>query len=180
MWKHPGAHLTIGSLDSQVVLQVVAQYNPKEVAVAKQVPWTQNADVNAWVVGGKLPLHYGANQPRNVTVDLLFDALEDGDAGKTFVREQIEALEELASPIEPGSDHEDLKRAHICVVVWGEGMQNFVCVIESLATKYTMFDNRGFPLRATCTVTLKEVVLKPTYDRPKNRVRVRAIAADAE
>ena len=34
--------------------------------------------------------------------------------------------------------------------------ENFRCVIESLSTKYTMFDDKGAPLRATCTVKLKE------------------------
>jgi len=33
---------------------------------------------------------------------------------------------------------------------------NFNCVIESISTKYTMFSSEGAPLRATCTVKLKE------------------------
>jgi len=32
----------------------------------------------------------------------------------------------------------------------------FKCVIESLSVKYTMFSDQGVPLRATCTVKLKE------------------------
>jgi hypothetical protein len=35
-------------------------------------------------------------------------------------------------------------------------MRPFPCVIESLTTKYTMWDANGKPLRATCTVKLKE------------------------
>ena len=34
--------------------------------------------------------------------------------------------------------------------------EGFRCVIESLSTKYTMFSDQGVPLRATCTVKLKE------------------------
>jgi hypothetical protein len=34
-------------------------------------------------------------------------------------------------------------------------MRPFPCVIESLSTKYTMWNTNGKPLRATCTVKLK-------------------------
>ena len=33
-------------------------------------------------------------------------------------------------------------------------------VIESLSTKYSMFSSEGEPLRATCTVKLKEAKMK--------------------
>ena len=42
------------------------------------------------------------------------------------------------------------------MVTWGSTLKGFKCVIESLSTKYTMFDGAGTPLRATCTVKLKE------------------------
>jgi hypothetical protein len=43
------------------------------------------------------------------------------------------------------------------VVAWGDrGLPKFQCVIESLSTKYSMFSSDGQPLRATCTVKLKE------------------------
>lgn len=32
----------------------------------------------------------------------------------------------------------------------------FRCVIDSLTTKYTMWDGAGTPVRATCTLNLKE------------------------
>ena len=50
-----------------------------------------------------------------------------------------------------------MRRPHHCVVSWGDrGLPKFQCVIESLSTKYTMFSSDGKPLRATCTVKLKE------------------------
>jgi hypothetical protein len=42
------------------------------------------------------------------------------------------------------------------VATWGATVEKFRCVIESLSTKYTMFSDDGVPLRATCTVKLKE------------------------
>jgi hypothetical protein len=169
-FKHPGAHLTIGSTDSKTVLQVVAQYNPKELAFAKQVPWSQQTEDigSGWAANGKLALNYGANQPRTLSLELVFDGYETNES----VEDDVETLEELASPIEPESRDEELRRAHICVVVWGGGQRKFVCVIESLATKYTMFDTDGKPLRASCTVSLKEVNLRDMLEceRAKNQV----------
>jgi len=39
--------------------------------------------------------------------------------------------------------------------VWGS--QQLRCIVVSVTTKLTMFDSSGEPLRATCSVTLKEV-----------------------
>jgi uncharacterized membrane protein YgcG len=58
--------------------------------------------------------------------------------------------------LEPGSTDENKRRPHRCVVTWGLTVPGFRCVIESLSTKYTMFSEQGIPLRATCTVKLKE------------------------
>ena len=168
-YKHPGEHLTICSTDSKTALEVVAQYNPKEIAFTKQVPWSQQTgNIDNWLANGKLALHYGANQPRTLSLELLFDGVETGES----VEADVEILEQLASPIEAESDDELLRRAHICAVVWGSGQRKFVCVIESLATKYTMFDRAGTPLRASCTVSLKEVNLADMLEseRAQNRV----------
>ena len=55
-----------------------------------------------------------------------------------------------------GSDKENDRRPHRCVVKWGSTVPSFRCVIESVSTKYTMFTDDGTPVRATCTVKLKE------------------------
>ena len=65
-------------------------------------------------------------------------------------------LETLASVIEPGSKKADLRRPHRCMVTYGTTIAGFRCVIESLSTKYSMFNAAGDPLRATCTLKLKE------------------------
>ena len=49
------------------------------------------------------------------------------------------------------------RRPHYCVITWGErGLPGFRCVIESLVTKYTVFDADGVPLRATCVLKVTE------------------------
>jgi len=93
--------------------------------------------------------------PKELSVELLFDAVEGGSRS-VDVAKSVKDLETLASVIEPGSAQEDRRRPHRCVCTWGTTLDSFRCVIESLSTKYTMFDAKGAPLRATCTVKLKE------------------------
>jgi phage protein U len=62
----------------------------------------------------------------------------------------------MASVWIPSSADENKRRPHLCVATWGKTVQDFTCVIESISTKYTMFSEDGIPLRATCTVKLKE------------------------
>ena len=52
---------------------------------------------------------------------------------------------------------EDKKRPPKVGVRWGVGkLPEFQGVIESVATKYTMFLPDGTPVRATCRVTIRE------------------------
>ena len=69
--------------------------------------------------------------------------------------------------LEPTKEEE--RRPHHCIVTWGDGgLPRFDCVIESLSIKYTMFSEAGIPLRATCTVKLKEAdVVSKAKDSPQ-------------
>jgi hypothetical protein len=92
-----------------------------------------------------------------MSVEMLFDGYEGGSRGSVHVTAQIAILETLARVRKPDSSDEKMRRPHHCVVSWGvAGMPTFKCVIENLSTKYSMFSSDGKPLRATCTVKLKE------------------------
>ena len=85
-----------------------------------------------------------------VSVELLFDGFEtDRD-----VRPAINGLLSLAL-IDDG-----LKRPPLVKVVWGGshliGSGEFIGVVESVSTKYTMFTSAGVPCRATATVSIKQ------------------------
>ena len=89
-----------------------------------------------------------------MSIELLFDGYESHRS----VQPEIDQLEQLSSIRDPGSPDETLRRPHYCVVTWGAaGTRPFRCVIETLTTRVTMFAPDGAPLRATCTVKLKEV-----------------------
>ncbi len=150
------AKLTIGSLDNSG-LTVKAQYNPKELQVDQTVPWKKPQSANQTNADKKdenyLTLEFTGAEGRTMSVELLFDGYEKG----TSIAGQVGKLEEMARVRNPSSDDENMRRPHHCIVSWGDGgMPSFKCVIEALSTKYTMFSSKGVPLRATCTVKLKE------------------------
>jgi uncharacterized membrane protein YgcG len=147
------AKLTIGSLDTGI--QVSAQYNPKELQIERPVPWGKHqfANKSQEQKDGVIRLEFTGAESRTMTVEMMFDQFEK----KLSVAGQVGLLEQMASVIDPGSDDENRRRPHHCVVLWGQaGLPSFKCVITQLTTKYTMFDTNGLPLRATCTVQLKE------------------------
>ena len=159
------AKLVIGSLDVPS-LEVSAQYNPKELGIDKTINWDdlkarnnqQSQGQNGSPNTEKSPqsdLGFNGTAPRSMTIEFLFDGYETN----TSVEEDIHVLEEMSSvqgPEVPASQ-EDKRRPHHCVVVWGSGgMQPFRCVIETLQVKYQMWNTDGVPVRATCTVKLKE------------------------
>ena len=154
------AKLTIGSLDDSTT--VSAQYNPKELQVDQSIPWSKknaanqaNATQGSSAQGG-IELEFTGAEGRSMSVELLFDGYEGGERAKDVAGE-IKKLEKMAAVINPTSPDEDKRRPHRCVISWGDrGMPSFKCVIESISTKYSMFSSDGVPLRATCTVKLKE------------------------
>jgi len=159
-WDQKVEKLAIGSLDKER-LTVVAQYNPKELQIDKQVPWMQHNSRPAVERPGDSKqddAESNSAPTRSMSVELLFDGFEDNRS----IHPEIDKLEALSSIQEIGSKKEPLRRPHFCIVTWGTaGTRPFRCVIESLSTKLMMFAPNGAPLRATCTVKLKEVhVLK--------------------
>ena len=140
--------------------QVIAQYNPKEIQIDRTVPWGKHGTTGSPKKSGQsgkergmLSLEFTGTEPRTVTVELLFDGFEDNRS----VAPTLEVLEQLATVRDPDSKKEEMLRPYRCIVIWGETLRNFRCVIESLSIKYTMMAPDGTPLRATATVKLKEV-----------------------
>lgn len=154
----------IGSIDegagdkSKGGLAVEAQYNPATLEIAQNIPWkkpdaaTKGPDSKpAGRDANDHTLEFSGAEGRSLSLELLFDGVETG----TSIKPQVDILEDLAAVRTPGGK-EDQRRPHHCLVVWQNVLPKFKCVIESLTTKYTMFGQDGTPLRATCTVKLKE------------------------
>jgi hypothetical protein len=171
-FKQPPNRLTIASTDKGEDIKVEAQYNPATVEFSQTVPWkkpdatTQEGKQKGKKDANYMALEFTGAEGRSVSVELLFDAYEKPDLSETLPQPKggatttvglaVAKLEKLATVRVAGSTKDDERRPHQCVVVWGGTLPSFKCVIESLTTKYTMFDIDGNPLRATCTVKLKE------------------------
>ena len=153
LWTHRGNKFVIGTIHGQSI-EIIAQYNPKELARQAAATWTPHQNTSAkYASNGENQMwsEYKTTAPRTLTVELLFDGYEEGFS----VAPIVENLERLTIPVDLGSRDESKRRPQLCVAVWGS--QQLRCIVQSVATKLTMFDVSGEPLRATCTVVLVEV-----------------------
>lgn len=153
--------LTIGSCDDER-LHITAHYNPKEVELAKQVSWSDEATLNQGMVAAQkrdpvYDLQYTGIPARTMALELFLDSFEpQPDRERKTVEQIVQKLHEMSSPRDEFSNKPHLRRPHICVIAWGGEFPRFTCVIESINVKYTMFDRDGSPVRATCGLKLKE------------------------
>lgn len=142
----PNARLQI--LFVELGERVEAYYNPKEIAIDRQVPWSRHKSPRT-----DLPrAEFTGAEPRSMTLELFFDTYESGES---VYSKYLAKLEKGAVMMEQGSGPD--RRPPTCLVTWGNGFPKFVGVIESLSVKYTMFFNEGTPCRATAAIKLKEV-----------------------
>ncbi|GAB4513378.1 MAG: hypothetical protein Tsb0020_31620 [Haliangiales bacterium] len=142
--------LTIASIDSPK-FTATAQFNPKEISIDKSVPWNKHNNPK----GDTPMLEFTNAENRTMSFELLFDGVEPKKAGQIGGMAEIAKLEQMTR-IREGRSTESEKHPPRVLVAWGGGI-SFKGVIESLGIKYTMFDSGGMPVRATCTLKLKEV-----------------------
>jgi hypothetical protein len=136
-----------GSGDSAAI---TAQYNPKELGVDKSVSWSPAKHAK----GNAPALEFTAGTGRSLSLELTFDGFEEGVDVHTKYVDKLVALTLVKNA--DGSNDDD-KRPPKVMLVWGGGkLPKFIGVVESVSTKYTMFLPDGTPVRATCTVKLKE------------------------
>ena len=151
MFTRATVKLTIGSLDAPNLF-VETDYNPKEVSLARTVPWADKNHV------GKDALNpeFTGSPPRSLDLELLFDAVESGESLQGIITN----LETMATPGDITSSEETKRRPHYCLVTWGQGERAAFpplrCVIDSLTTKITMFARDGAPLRLTVSLKVRE------------------------
>jgi Contractile injection system tube protein len=167
LWTHKGNKFVIGTLQGDEPLEITAQYNPKELSRTASAAWnvhpntsarqSPNGETNIW-------MEYKSTEPRSLTFELVFDGYEEGIS----VAPLVEQLESLTLPKDMSSRRLSDRHPRACVAVWGS--QSLRCVVMSVATKLSMFDESGEPLRATCSVTLKEtdVVAMMANDKDKS------------
>jgi len=153
LWTHRGNKFVIGTIHGESI-EIIAQYNPKELARQAAATWETHPNTSAKhspTGEGNMWSEYKTTAPRTMTLELLFDGYEEGIS----IAPIVESLERLTIPVDMSSRDATKRRPQLCVAVWGT--QQLRCVVQSVATKLTMFDISGEPLRASCTVVLSEV-----------------------
>ena len=153
LYTPKGNKFVIGTVTGKT-LEITAQYNPKELARTANAAWHPHPNTSAKKSksGDSLvAMEYGTSEPRSVVLELLFDGYEEGFPISGLVND----LESLTLPLDRQSLTPEDRHPQLCVAVWGS--QQLRCIVVSVTTKLTMFDASGEPLRATCSVTLKEV-----------------------
>ena len=139
--------LTLVGIENGV--RFVAQTQPKEIKVDKPVPWKKAASS----VSDRPSLEFTSAEGRTMTFELSFDTSDtNADVHDAYVAKLLS----LAMVIDPSSSAPEEKKRPPRVQVLGIGAITFEGVIESISVRYTSFTGEGIPVRATCTVKIKE------------------------
>ncbi|MCP4922006.1 MAG: hypothetical protein GY913_34325 [Proteobacteria bacterium] len=125
------------------------QYNPKEFKVDKAVSWKEHDDQGQTNAG----LEFQKGAPMSVSMDLYFDTTSDSNSD---VRTKwVNGLLCLTNAkVKPSEGSTDKKRPPKVKFTWGSF--EVTCVIESINVQYLMFSSDGTPVRARCSVKMKE------------------------
>ncbi|MEO9326038.1 peptidase M23 [Nocardioides sp. C4-1] len=142
---------TNGSLSAPgaLLFQLDFQFNPKEIALAKQASWKREP-----AKGNKSapPPQFTGSQPSKLTLEMFFDASAKHD---TSVVKTVEKLFSLTTPTQSSMTSKKASPPWV-VFRWGS-LTGFLAYVSQVSAKYTMFTADGLPIRAACQVTLEEL-----------------------
>lgn len=133
-------------------------FNPSEYSISKSNKWEMKANKS-----GNVPKwEFGGGDPRTLQLELFFDAsLPGGNVRPEDVRRRTNQLFKIMM-IDPKlkgqSKNSKMGQPPKVRVYWGEDTKNyFECYLTSCQIKYTMFNDKGMPIRASATIQMKEV-----------------------
>jgi Contractile injection system tube protein/LysM domain len=125
---------------------IEVQFNPTEYTLNKGA---QIAEIG--IPGLDSPiLQFIRGQNEKLNLDLFFDTTHEGMGDSvTDVRDQTKLIYQLVK-IQP-----KMHAPPRLQFTWGEGL-TFRAIVESVQQKFTLFNPRGIPLRATLSVSFRE------------------------
>ena len=147
-------------------------FNPTEYTLSKANSWQPTPKV-----GKDVPdLQFAGGASSTLSLQLFFDVNEEANGDVRTYTDELMAL----ALIEPKKAHNLTRRGRPPIVVfhWG-GSWSFKAVISNLTLKFTLFNAKGIPVRATADVTFTEAedghvqeFTNPTsYSEPGHRRR---------
>ncbi len=128
------------------------QYNPKEFKYDKSVSWQEHEDQGK----DEVPLEYQKGSPASLSMELIFDTtIEEGETPVDVREKWVNGLLSLTNPDVTVTEGNTSKgRPPKVKFIWGTF--EMVGVVESVNVSYILFAADGTPLRARCTVKMKE------------------------
>lgn len=134
-------------------------FNPKEYTVSKSNEWTVKP-----VVGAPLPnVQFAGGQARELSLDLLFDASDNGKRDVVGVCSELFRMMEVP-PGQSAAADKNTRRPPKVTFAWGEHV-SFEAVCKQLSIQYVLFHSDGRPLRAQVKLALVQVGPDPKAGR---------------
>lgn len=127
-------------------------FNPTQYSISKQNNWT----VNQPAAGHRGPpkAQFGGGQPKELSLDLLFDA---SDTTKDVRKEVIDDLFDMMEPNPSLASGQSKRSARPPTVTFTWGEVILKAVVKQLSVQYTLFHPDGKPIRAAVHLALMEV-----------------------
>lgn len=136
-------------------------YNPTEYTITKGATWNRPQTKGAKSSGRP---EFGGSNPQTVQMEIFFDSWEQN---ATTIAETIAVLLDWTKPTSQ-SVAKKKPEPPILTFAWGTNpaLRDFQGYLKSVTAKYTLFDDKGKPLRATANITLEEVPTQPAKTNP--------------
>lgn len=134
--------------------EVKFHFNPTKLELKASAKWEQPSQ------GGNKKTttpQYKGPDPRELTLDLMLDEYDGSDLVDKS-RSVTKSVATLISWTRPTASSRNSKKpsAPLVILEWGSS-QWFPCYVASVSASFTMFDDKGTPVRATVKVSLKEI-----------------------
>jgi nucleoid-associated protein YgaU len=149
------------------LFEIPFQFNPNEFTIAKRVIWNTAAGQDA---PANPVVKYGGIEPNSISLEMFLDATTTMDDSV------VQAVSNLFLCCVPTvkSMNDKTPSAPWVRFSWGDKIQ-YLGYASDVTAKYTLFTQSGMPVRAICTINLKEAPVLPAGQNPTSG----ALAASA-
>lgn len=144
-------------------------FNPSKLVVTAQAKWEQPTQGGA--KKASVPTYKGA-EPRSMDVEFILDGWDLSGPSRTNERKVDKDIATLVSWTRPTKSTRSSTKPRPPTVELKWGPKWFPAYVASVNSTITMFDDKGFPLRATVKVTLKELPSEQKGPNPTSGTRV--------
>lgn len=138
-------------------------FNPTKLDIGASAKWEQPSQGGS--KKASVPQYKGP-EGRTMDLDLLLDGWDLSGAGRSRLRDVAADVTTLVSWTRPTASTHSSKKPSPPLVALHWGKPWFKCYVVSVKATFTMFDEKGTPLRATVKVALKEVAAGPKKQNP--------------